>query len=168
MKFLLKVLAVTLCLHFFVPLAAADPKISAEKREVISELMEICDAMVNIDQMFDRSMMSYYQELERQNPHIPKRALVILKEEVSVAFHEHHRELRDLQIVLYDRHFTLDELKEMVAFYQTPLGRKITEVTPLFSEETVTAMSAFNERIVQLPPRVQERLRDEGISIPVP
>jgi hypothetical protein len=40
---------------------------------------------------------------------------------------------------VYARHFTAEELREVVAFYRTPTGRKLLERTPQLSAE-VTAM----------------------------
>jgi hypothetical protein len=40
---------------------------------------------------------------------------------------------------IYARHFTAEELREVIAFYRTPTGRKLLERTPQLSAE-VTAM----------------------------
>jgi hypothetical protein len=43
--------------------------------------------------------------------------------------------------VIYARHFTVQEMREMTAFYQTPTGRKALTVMPRLMTEFVTAMA---------------------------
>lgn len=56
-------------------------------------------------------------------------------------------------VPLYARHFTVDELKQMAAFYRTPVGAKTLKVIPQIMQE---AMS-IGQRIAG--PRIQKALQ---------
>ena len=54
---------------------------------------------------------------------------------------------------LYARHFTVAEIKELNAFYKTPLGKKMIELTPQIAQES----TLISQRI--LMPRIQTVIR---------
>ena len=41
----------------------------------------------------------------------------------------------ELLVPIYDRHYSLDDINALIAFYQTPTGRKTLEIEPLISLE---------------------------------
>lgn len=43
--------------------------------------------------------------------------------------------MRDQQIALYARHFSHDDIKGLLAFYQSDVGKKAIEVMPTLSRE---------------------------------
>jgi hypothetical protein len=51
----------------------------------------------------------------------------------------------------YDRHFDEQDLREMVAFYRTPAGRKAVAILPQIAQETIQAVAeAVEPRILGL------------------
>ena len=67
---------------------------------------------------------------------------------------------------IYARHFTASELRELLAFYQTPLGEKSLRVLPQVTAETMASMMP---RMQQLQTQVLEAfvkvLRERGFNI---
>jgi len=67
---------------------------------------------------------------------------------------------------IYARHFTASELRELLAFYQTPLGEKSLRVLPQVTSETMASMMP---RMQQLQTQVLEAfvkvLRERGFNI---
>lgn len=53
--------------------------------------------------------------------------------------------LRDRFVEMYARHFTLQELRDLTAFYGTSTGQKLARVTP----ELTLEASAIGERVVE-------------------
>ena len=41
----------------------------------------------------------------------------------------------DIYVPIYQKYFTLDELREIVAFYDSPVGRKLAAATPAMTRE---------------------------------
>jgi uncharacterized protein len=45
-------------------------------------------------------------------------------------------ELVDLLVPFYKKHYTEEELKQMIEFYKSPLGQKIVEKLALISQDS--------------------------------
>lgn len=52
-------------------------------------------------------------------------------------------DIEDEVVPLYARQFTLDELHELVAFYQTPAARKLQQLLPQITQEANAASQAM-------------------------
>ncbi|AVR95901.1 DUF2059 domain-containing protein [Pseudoduganella armeniaca] len=57
-------------------------------------------------------------------------------------------------VPLYARHFTADEMRQLAAFYRTPVGAKALEKMPLLMSEGMK----IGQKVVE--PRVQKLMRD--------
>jgi len=53
----------------------------------------------------------------------------------------------DLAVPLYDKYFTLEEIKGLVAFYRTPLGHKSVEVVPKLMAEAMQQGNAHGQKV---------------------
>jgi hypothetical protein len=49
---------------------------------------------------------------------------------------------------IYTLHFTLEELRQLNAFYDTPLGRKLIRETPAISAEAMAMNQAFGQQVM--------------------
>lgn len=67
---------------------------------------------------------------------------------------------------IYARHFSADELREIIAFYRTPVGAKLLEMTPKLTEEVTGMitphMPKFYENTLEAFAKV---LRNRGYAI---
>ena len=68
-------------------------------------------------------------------------------------------EIIEMCIPSYDRRFTHDEIKQLIAFYETPLGQKLIKTQPGITEEL---MILGQEWGLKLGERVLKRLEEEG------
>ncbi len=68
-------------------------------------------------------------------------------------------ELVELIVPIYAKHFTHDEIKQLLAFYQTPLGQKMIANQPAIMQES---MEAGQEWGGQLGRQVAKELEAEG------
>ena len=66
----------------------------------------------------------------------------------------------DITRMLYDKYFTNDEIKGLIAFYETPVGRKAAQVLPRLSTEAMSrgeqlgqeaSQKAFQHLIEEFP-----------------
>jgi uncharacterized protein len=57
-------------------------------------------------------------------------------------------ELTDALATIYARNFTVDELHVIAAFYATPTGQKLTEVSPTISSQSIQAITQFQRAVV--------------------
>ena len=56
----------------------------------------------------------------------------------------------DIVIPLYDKHFTHNDIIEMLRFYQTPTGKKILETMGPMMSEAMPLMMGWSERVTPL------------------
>lgn len=62
-------------------------------------------------------------------------------------------------IPVYQKHYTSAELEQLIAFYDTPIGRKMLEVAPMVSAESIQIGREWGR---QLGEKVARQLIEEG------
>lgn len=58
-------------------------------------------------------------------------------------------DLVELVIPIYDRHFTHEDIKGLIVFYESPLGQKITSKLPVISQESMAVGQEWGEQIAR-------------------
>jgi hypothetical protein len=71
-------------------------------------------------------------------------------------------ELEEMMGSVYDKHFSSDELRQLLAFYRTPVGQKVLSTAPTITQESVMAGQAWGQRIGAA---VGAQLDAEGVHI---
>lgn len=67
--------------------------------------------------------------------------------------------LTELMVPVYQKHLTEADLRELIAFYETPVGKKFAEKAPLITRE---AMIAGQEWGRQIGEKVTNKLKEKG------
>ena len=57
--------------------------------------------------------------------------------------------LIELLVPVYQRHFTVEDLKDAIQMYKTPIGKKISEKTPIIAQETMQASMQWGMELSQ-------------------
>ena len=57
--------------------------------------------------------------------------------------------LVDLLVPIYKNHFTEQDLKEALELYKTPIGKKISEKTPIIAQETMQASMKWGMELAE-------------------
>jgi hypothetical protein len=68
-------------------------------------------------------------------------------------------ELVDLVVPLYDRYYTRQEIHELTAFYQSPVGQKTVRVLPKLSAEAISIGQDWGRTVAE---RAMKRLKQQG------
>jgi uncharacterized protein len=68
-------------------------------------------------------------------------------------------DLQKMLVPVYRKHFSQAEIRQIVAFYETPAGRKMAEKAPLLQQDSYTVGEAWGK---QLGEKVAERLKAKG------
>ncbi len=68
-------------------------------------------------------------------------------------------DLVDMLVPVYSRHLTLDDLQKIIEFYQTPVGKKYAEKTPLIMQESMQIGQQWGMKIGQ---EFQNKLQEKG------
>ena len=57
--------------------------------------------------------------------------------------------LVDLLVPIYKNHFTEQDLEEAIELYKTPIGKKISEKTPIIAQETMQASMQWGMELAE-------------------
>ena len=97
-------------------------------------------------------MQQMLSAMRAQNPNIPSDYFDKLMEEVDP------NELIEITIPSYDKHLTHDEIKELLKFYETPIGKKLVEKQPLIAQDSMIAGQKWG---MELHRRLAERIEND-------
>ena len=153
-------------------LSLSTPALSEEltdaKKAAIRELMDITGS-AQIGEMFAAAFLQQMtQAMKNMNPEIPPRAFTILEEEINAVIREEMLEkgsLYDLIYPVYHNYLTLEDTRALLAFYNTPVGRKMIRVMPQLTREAMLVGQSWGQSLDDLmQQRIAERLEKEGIK----
>lgn len=144
-------------------------EINKEKRALIDELLTVSGA----DKLGEIMSTAFVQQistvLRQRRSDIDPKAFDIIEEETNAVVKE---ELIDKKVIyeinypLYDKHFTTEDLKGLVSFYKTPLGRKAVKALPQITQESMQASQQAGALIgPKIQMRVFSRFKEEGIEV---
>lgn len=63
---------------------------------------------------------------------------------------------------IWDRNFTTDEMRQLLAFYDTPLGKKLIESQPAIAQESMVAGQQWGQRLGM---KIGAELAAEGVTL---
>jgi hypothetical protein len=85
---------------------------------------------------------------------------------VSDIIRENIPSLMSISGRIYHRHFSHDEIRELIRFYQTEVGKKAIQVMPKLLQESMAAGQQWGRSLMpEIRKRVNEALKDKGVSI---
>ena len=70
-----------------------------------------------------------------------------------------HDEFAELVIPIYTKHYTREDLAGLLAFYRTPLGKRLLETNPAVMEESMAVGAAWGRKKAE---EIVEELRTRG------
>jgi len=121
---------------------------NAAKQQDIRKLMELTGA-AKVGQQIAAQMIPMFKQ---SNPQVPQKFWDDVMKEFDT------KSMIDLIVPIYDKHLTHDDVKGLIAFYQSPLGRKMTNVMPQIAQESMQVGQQWGMQIAQ---RVQKRLEEQ-------
>ncbi|MDX9880767.1 MAG: DUF2059 domain-containing protein [Prolixibacteraceae bacterium] len=94
----------------------------------VSKLMELNGTNANYDLLFDQMVVQY----KMMKPNVPGEIWEAARRDV---FNVKVKELTKQLIPLYKTQFTNDEIKKMIEFYSSPIGKKMVGGTAVITKE---------------------------------
>ena len=159
---LLLVLAVCLALPATNSRAA---EVSATFRGDVVKLLKVTGAQSLGLQMGQAVSNQLIDAMSRQNPNIPPKAVAAIKEEVNRLYVENMPALMTQLVQVYEKHFTQQEVEGLIAFYETPLGKKAVREMPKIMNESFRLGQEWGRSLVpELRARLNARLKKEGFG----
>ncbi len=103
------------------------------------------------------------EQLRKDNPKIPEDVIAAVKDETTKIIAEKMPDLMNQVIVVYAKYFTRQEVKGLIDFYQTPLGKKTIRTMPQIVNETMFIGQEWGKSFgTELGDRIETRLKKMG------
>jgi len=167
MKRILAALA-TLIYLWHMPLVLAD-ELTQAKRQDILRLLDLTGAF-RIGQIYSSKIVRQMNDvLRKARPDIPSDLMDLVPKAVDEVIASEMTGVggfADLVVDVYQRHFRHDDVRGLIAFYETPLGRKLSEELPAMTQESMEAGMKWGTSIApKIQERVKQRFRERGVDL---
>lgn len=144
---------------------AAKPEVSGESLELGRELARLTEARRQLLGMMPPVAFSLRQIMTAANP----KAATAFDEALPIVVSKimnRAESFEELVAGIYARHFSKDELGELVAFYKSTPGRKLVQLQPAMMEDLAKASQPIEQEIRrQLADDMRKELRKRGYGI---
>jgi hypothetical protein len=140
--------------------STAPADLAAEaKRADIRRLLELTGATKLGMQMMNQSLTS----MRRAMPNVPKE----FWEEFQASIDPN--DLTELAVPAYEKHLTHADIKELIKFYESPIGKKMITVQPLIVADTMAAGQKWGRAMgMKVAKQLQEKGYDRKPGDPAP
>jgi uncharacterized protein len=139
-----------LLLIFFVSMLAVKANAQSDgKEKLIKEMLELSGAKKMALQTMEMMIGSFKKSM----PTVENNFWDEFMKEAD------NDELVNMIIPVYAKHFTEKEVKELIAFYKTPIGKKLVEKLPLISQESFGIGEAWGKALSE---KVVSKLKAAG------
>lgn len=165
-----RTMLVAMAIFLLISATLAAQEQTPEKKADIEKLLEVTGAL-NIGAQFGGTMLKQFEEAIRAvRPDIPDSFFSALQEEVIKLLEEKMRGeggFLDLIVPIYNEYYTHDEIKQLLAFYETDVGKKTIRILPMLTQ---ASLEAGQEWGASLGPLIQQtleaKLKEEGLEPP--
>jgi len=143
---------------------SADP----ERLALGAKLLDLAGTRSMIEQMLDQLTPSMTQLFQQANPGKESEVADVLTNYILPEMKRNLPQAVQACASVYANHFSADELTQLIAFYQSPIGRKLVQEQPAMSRElgrlgAVWAQSAAVKAIHDYA----EEFRKRGLQTPI-
>jgi hypothetical protein len=114
------------------------------KREDIRRLISV----TGTENLLKQSLSGMIPQMKQAMPQVPDEAWREVEKPASI------HEIIELYVSIYEKHFTHEDIKGMLDFYDSPLGKKTIEKMPIVMQE---AMEAGNNWGIALAKRMDQK-----------
>jgi len=109
------------------------------------------------DKLADQMMNAIIPQFKQLVPGIPDAFWVKFREKLNI------NDFVLACVPAYSKYYTHDEIKQLIKFYESPLGKRMVEVTPLISQETMIIGQQWGEKLGQ--DIVNELIKDGYVDL---
>ena len=123
------------------------------KNDDILKLLRVSGANKLADQM----MTAIIPQFKQLVPGIPDAFWVKFRQKLNMD------ELLFACVPAYSKFYSHDEIKQLIRFYESPIGKRMVEVTPLLTQETMAIGQKWGEKLGQ--DIVNELIKDGYVDL---
>ena len=144
-------------------------ELTIEKRKDIFTLIDMTGA-AKIGEYFGNTMIAQMNNsLIEMDANVPDSVLIIVEEEIDRIIKElinSENGLKDMLCNLYHKYYTHNDIKELIKFYKTKIGKKVIRVLPMIMRESISIGQRWEEKTGQvILDKLIIRLKSRGIDL---
>jgi uncharacterized protein len=142
------------------------PPVEAALRTDIEKLMVITGSAEIGMQIASTVTNAFLDSFKQTQKDVPPRAIEVIREVINGEFSKGFNgpEIKDRQIALYAKYFTHADVKGLIAFYESDLGRKtIANMPDLMREGAAIGEDWAKSTMPRMLQVLEARLKSEGL-----
>ena len=130
----------------------------AARQAIVAEIFRL----MHLDKVLEQSMgNAIVDQIKSEYPHLDPGTEADFREIISEFARELHPEMMLFTGQFMSKHFTEEELKQMLAFHQSDVGRKSIEVLPKMMHEMMIWMpQVIDKAVPRLVEKIKARLKE--------
>lgn len=164
-----RVCVVLLLACFMMPVISIAEGISDEKKTLIKRLMDATGSAEMGEMLSSVFVQQITSAMAANDPNFSPKMQQIVVEEVNGVIHEEmvvKGSFYELIYPVYDKYFDQKDLEGMLAFYDTPLGKKMVSVMPQLGQESMMLGQQWGSSLAPvIQQRIMERFEKEGVEL---
>jgi len=121
----------------FASISFTHAEVSPEKRKEIDRMLQLTGMEKLMEQMKTQMISAF----KTQMTEVPESFWTKFQEKMDV------HELLEKIVPLYDKYYTLEDLKAVNAFYESPAGRKVLSTLPQITQESMKIGQEWGEKM---------------------
>ena len=138
----------------------------AEKQRAILELIDIMGMSSLIQQLVDVSVNANLDGVRKKNPKLSDADIRIVGDVIRQVLQETSPGILAKFALIYERVFTLEEVRDLNAFYRSSTGRKSLQAMPQIMTESLAAGRAWAaDSMPTILERVRSQTKQRGIDL---
>ena len=143
--------SIALCLTFILSATSVSAQ-DAAYREALSKMLEASGAMTTVKSMVPQMIGM----MKHTYSNVPDEFWKNFEEQLS---EKANTQFLDIYVSIYHRYLTISDLKKITAFYESPVGKKLAESTPVMTAE---AMEAGQQIGMGIAKEIMANLKEKG------
>lgn len=121
-------------------------------KNTLQEMMNISGAT----ESYKVVIVQTFKMLKEQKSEVPAEVWTQFEKSFLEASQE---ELLEILLPIYQKHISLPDMKAIIAFYQSPAGKRFSEKTPLIMQESMQAGQQWGLRLAD---QFNKKLKEKG------
>jgi hypothetical protein len=144
--------------------AHAGDGINAGYEKKIREFMQIIGAQNITRQVASTFTKQLAYSLKQQHPDIDPKAFAVIEEETDAVLGDRSQQIIEKMIPIYSKHFTEEDIDDLLTFYHSRVGRKtIREMPALMAESMEMAVEESKTSVPEIQKRTMAKLEADGL-----
>jgi hypothetical protein len=144
---------------------------AGNRKRARTEIMDVQDKRAQIRRLLQlmgsgkagaQMMNQMFGTMRRTARDVPEQVWRDLIEEFKNEFSP--EAIIELSVPIYDKYYSYAEIQQLIAFYESPIGRKVTTVLPMLLQDSYAAGVMKGQEVLQ---KIIEKLKSKGYQVPV-